>query len=256
MTGNGNGAASPAEIIGVIGARGGTGQTTVSLDWARALSQDQRRCLLLEVAGGDLAALTGAAPSKFAEDVAEGGVSLDEAVTPLSDGPDLLAAGVGWSVFGPPTDAIQRRLIERLSAGPWTSWVIDLGRARPHRHHPVWSLCRTIAVVVQDELACVTRTYALIRHLLACGWGSRLGLVLNCVSDGHQAERLRRHLEQITRAFLHFTVPVIGVVPRADAAQRLIAVKQWASPARDGVETVSRIENRITSPALSPDRTE
>ncbi|HUU46021.1 MAG TPA: hypothetical protein VM118_09825, partial [Acidobacteriota bacterium] len=215
-----------AEIIGVISARGGAGQSTVCQHWAQAVGNGSGRCLLVEMAGGDLAAAVGATPKRFVEDVAEGSVPAAEAATAIGGGTDLLAAGTGWSVFGPPNDAIQHRLVENLSAGPWTVWVIDLCRSRPHRHHPIWSICRTLAVVLEDDVASVTRNYVLVRHLLACGWGGRLGLVLNRMTDGRHAERLRRHFDQITQAFLHLTVPVIGVVPSGDADRRAVAVRQ------------------------------
>lgn len=242
-----------AEIIGVISAAGGAGQSTVCRHWAQAMGTVSARCLLLEMAGGDSAPVLGATPKHFAEEVAEGSVLAADAAVEIDAGTDLLAAGSGWSVFGPPNDAIQHRLVEHLSAGPWTSWVVDLCRTRPHRHHPVWSRCRTIAVVLHGDVTAVTRNYVLVRHLLACGWGGRLGLVLNRMADGRHAERLRRQFDQLTQAFLHFTVPVIGVVPAGHADQRAFAVSQWVGPAMGGREAVNRLEDRIISPAVSSD---
>jgi MinD-like ATPase involved in chromosome partitioning or flagellar assembly len=192
---------------------------------------------------------------KFAEDVVDSDISPQDATVSIAPGADLLATGTAWSVFGPPNDIAQERLTERLQAGPWSDWIVDLGPGRPHRHHPIWRTCKTIAVILQDDLAGVTRTYALVRHLLACGWGDRLGLVYNRVTDSEQVEKLRRHFDQVTKAFLKITVPVIGVVPEGTAARRAIAVRHWATPAKDGGIPVPGARNRVSAPLYATETT-
>ncbi len=243
------------EITGIVAGQGGCGQTTVSLDWARALGQGGRRCLILEVAGGDMAARAGVGPTRYAEDVAQGTIPAENACVRVSDGVDLLATGHDWAVFGPPGDALQHRLVQSLLEGPWTDWIVDLGRTRPHRHHPIWSRCTTLAVVLQDELACLTQTYAVVRRLTACAWNDRLGLVLNRMTGGEQAARLRRQFDRITQAFLHVTVPVIGVVPDGGPQRRALAVTRWVLPGADAKDIRQQQVSRVVKPALVADTT-
>lgn len=243
------------EIVGIVAGQGGCGQTTVSLEWAQALGQGGRRCLLLEVAGGDMAARAGVGPTRYAEDVAQGTIPAAEACVRVSDGVDLLATGSEWAVFGPSGDALQHRLVQALLEGPWTDWIVDLGRTRPHRHHPIWSRCGTLAVVLQDELACLTQTYAVVRHLSACAWNKRLGLVLNRMTNGEQAERLRRQFDRITQAFLKVTVPVIGVIPDGGPKRRAMAVTRWVLPSADRKTIRQQKLSRVVKPAFVADTT-
>jgi MinD-like ATPase involved in chromosome partitioning or flagellar assembly len=243
------------EITGIVAGQGGCGQTTVSLDWAQALGRRGRRCLILEIAGGDMAARAGVGPTRYTEDVAQGMIPAEKACVRVCEGVDLLATGNDWAVFGPPGDALQHRLVQSLLEGPWTDWIVDLGRTRPHRHHPIWSRCGTLAVVLQDELACLTQTYAVVRRLTACAWNDRLGLVLNRMTGGEQAARLRRQFDRITRAFLHTSVPVIGVIPNGDSQRRAMAVTRWVLPTTDTKKTCEQQVSRVVKPAFVADTT-
>lgn len=247
-------ASAGPRFFGVASAKGGIGQSSVSLDWARTLSSQGERTLLLEIAGGDLAWMAGTTPTHFTEDVATGVVTWDAAVVPVGGALDLLATGNQWSVYGSNEHELHARLIGQIVRGPWSHCVIDLGQTCPDAGHPAWSACEIIAVVLTDDLACVSRTYVLVRHLLESGWADRIGLVFNQLNDPAQVESLRQRFNQITQTFLGRTLPLIGVVPNASAAKRAVALAKWvpvANGPRLGTPDISR---RIIKPAFAADR--
>ena len=229
---------SGPRLIGVASAKGGVGQSTISLDWARTLARRGRRTLLLEIAGGDLAWMAGAAPVQFAEDVAMGAVSPMAAALSVETNLDLLATGNEWAVHGCEDDGQLKDLIASLSSGLWSDCIIDLGHTSPRRARPVWESCAIIALIVDDDLACVSRSYSLIRRLIAMGWKDRLALVFNHLTDTAQVERLRQRFDQITRAFLGGTIPLIGVVPDAPDVQRTAAIAKWVPLSADQPQSV------------------
>lgn len=231
-------------FIGVAAAKGGVGQSTISLEWARALAERGRRTLLLEVAGGDLAWIVGVTPSQFAEDVANGTISPAAAVISARPNLDLLATGNEWAVYGCEDNRRLTNLIDVLTGGPWSDCIIDLGHTNPRRARRVWEACAIIAVIVDDDLAGVSRSYAMIRHLLDLGWGDRLALVFNHLVDPGQVESLRQRFDQITRAFLGRTLPLIGVVPDGSAPRRAAAVAKWVPVPGEVIQSATDSEHQ------------
>ncbi len=218
---------SDLRITGIAAAKGGVGQSTISLDWARALASRGQHTLLLEIAGGDLAWMAGVSPRQFTEDAARGTVSPVAAAVEAGSNLDVLAAGNEWAVHGCDDPAKLTKLMQALQSGIWAECVIDLGHTDPRRARAAWESCAILAVVIDDDLGCVSRTYALMRHLLDFGWGDRLALVFNHLTDPGHVESLRQRFDQITNAFLGRTFPLIGVVPDGPESRRSAAVAKW-----------------------------
>ena len=243
-------------FVGVASAKGGVGQSTISLDWARSLARRGGRTLLLEVAGGDLAWMVGATPAQFTEDVAAGTVSPLAAALRVEANLDLLATGNEWAVHGCEDENRLPHLVSALSTGPWSECIVDLGHTSPRRARPIWESCEIIALIVDDDLACVSRSYALIRHLLELGWGDRLALVFNHLTDSAQVESLRQRFDQITQAFLGRILPLIGVVPDAPEPRRTTAIGKWAPSPREDMQSktdTADSELRTIKPAFAAD---
>lgn len=219
---------SGLRITGIAAAKGGVGQSTVSFEWARALATRGEKTLLLEIAGGDLAWMAGVSPTQFVEDAARGTVSPTIAAVEISSNLDLLASGNEWAVHGCDDIEALTKLMEAVQAAAWTNCIIDLGHTNPRRARAAWDACAVIALVLNDDLGCVSRTYALIRQLLDLGLGDRLALVFNHLADPGQVESMRQRFDQITTAFLGRTFPLIGVVPDGPEPLRAAAVTRWA----------------------------
>ena len=240
-------------VIGVVAAKGGLGASTVALDWARALGQENARCLLLEIAGGDIAWMAGGSPHAFTENVATGAARPQDAVVAIEPHVDLLATGNAWAVHGAPSVFDIERLVINLTAGSWKRWVIDIGNTRPEFASPIWKVCTTIAVVLDDDIASVSRTYALTRRLSDLGWGDRIALVFNRLADGAQAEALRERFAQVTRQFLGRTWPLCGVVPDGPPERRRLTIAAWASDTQQSKSSESIHNHRINGPAVTAD---
>ena len=233
--------------VAVLAAKGGLGVSTVALDWAKALGHEGSRSLLVEIAGGDMAWMSGGSPSAFTENVADGTVPAQDAAVALAPYTDLLATGNAWAVYGAPKASALENLIRNLNNGPWPHWVIDAGNTRPDLAAPIWKICTTIAVVLDDNIASVSRTYALVRRLAELGWEDRVALVFNRISNSAQAEALRERFAHITRQFLGTTWPLCGVVPDAPPERRRKIIAAWAG------DTEPSLNHRIIEPAVTAD---
>jgi MinD-like ATPase involved in chromosome partitioning or flagellar assembly len=240
-------------VVVTLAAKGGLGVSTVALDWAKALGREGNRSLLVEIAGGDMAWISGGSPSAFTENVADGTIPAEDAAVPLTPHTDLLATGNAWAVYGAPGASALENLVRHLNDGPWQHWVIDAGNTRPDHAAPIWKICTTIAVVLDDNIASVSRTYALVRRLAELGWEDRLALVFNRISSSAQAEALRERFAQLTRQFLGTTWPLCGVVPDAPPERRSKIIAAWAGETEQQGDTTAIPNQGISEPAITAD---
>ncbi len=243
---------SKRHVVAVLAAKGGIGVSTIALDWAKALGQSGSRSLLVEIAGGDMAWISGGSPIAFTENVADGSVPAKDAAVSLTSHTDLLASGNAWAVYGASRPSTLDNLIRNLNDGPWRHWVIDAGNTRLELAAPVWKICTTIAIVLDDNIASVSRTYALVRRLAELGWEDRLALVFNRIANSAQAEALRERFAQLTRQFLGTTWPLCGVVPDAPPERRSKIITAWAN---DSVPSAAAptANHRTIEPATTAD---
>ncbi len=237
------------QVTCVVAAKGGIGQSTISLDWARAIGRQDKRCLLLELAGGDLAWLVGATPEHFVENVANGSTRLDRAVVAIEDNLGLLASGNGWGIHGPDDVSDVQSLLERLRSGQWNHVVIDLGNVSRSVAEFVLTTADRRAILIEDNIACVARTYALLRRFGTGVLADNTSLVFNRTDNSTDAESLRERFSQLTSQFLNRTWPVLGTVPEGGSDQRVQAIAMWDSadvpkPEKESASMEGAISNR------------
>lgn len=244
---------SNRHVVAVLAAKGGLGVSTIALEWAKALGQNGSRSLLVEIAGGDMAWLSGGSPLAFIENVADGTVSAEAAAVALAPHTDLIASGNAWAVYGAPRPSALDNLVRHLNDGPWRHWVIDAGNTRPELAAPIWKACTTIAVVLDDNIASVSRSYMLVRRLAELGWEDRLALVFNRIANSGQAEALRERFAQLTRQFLGTTWPLCGVVPDAPPERRSKIIAAWATDSAPSAVPAPSPNHRIIEPAVTAD---
>lgn len=245
---------STARMIGVVAAKGGIGQSMIALEWAQTCGRRGQRCLLVEVAGGDLAWMVGATPTRFAEDVAADSVALADAIVRIDDSVDMLAAGNTWAVYGPSQESATNGLLTQIGSGGYDAIVFDLGHASPDVTAPIWHACNPLAAILQDDIASVARAYALLRRLNDLGLAEHLSLVFNRMSSKTQVDSLKQRFDQLTHRFLGRTWPRLGTIPDGPKGLRMEAIASWgsgASPAAQGGETALR--GQIIKPALFAD---
>jgi MinD-like ATPase involved in chromosome partitioning or flagellar assembly len=237
-----------------MGAKGGIGTTTITLDWAHAFAADDRRTLLLELAGGDLSYLTGATPEAFTDSIADGSASAADTAVEIAPNLDLIANGNTWAIHGPNDTPEVEKLLNAVSQGPWTECIVDCGNTRIEAAGPLLTACSMLGVVVTDDLSCVSRTYALLRRLAGTNAAEHLALIFNRLSDAEQAESLRNRLDHITRTFLGATWPLSGVVPEGPPSRRAAAIAAWATaaPAPDP-EIEANVNQSLINPAFAAD---
>jgi pilus assembly protein CpaE len=176
--------AAKGQIIGVIGAKGGVGATTLAVSLSAVLAREAPGETLLadfHLAHGDAAMLLAAEPRFSVVDALENTQRLDEAyfrglVVQVKKGPDLLASSDRHVVGSPAADRV-RALVD-FAARTYRFVVLDVPRADLTMLDGLEAAHRLV-LVVNHELPAIRSATRLVDTLGQRYGKDRLVLVLN-----------------------------------------------------------------------------
>jgi flagellar biosynthesis protein FlhG len=235
---------APASIIAVASGKGGVGKTFMAITLASAFAQAGKRTLLVD---GDLGLANvdvqlGIAPETDLAAVIAGWVELDDAVTPVDGGFDVLPGRSGSGALAelPPEE------VARLAAGlsalalQYDQVVLDLGAGIEANCMRLARAADKALMVITDEPTSMTDAYAFIKVLR--GYAPNVEPVI-CINQADTRAAGQRTYEAIARAcqtFLGFRPHLAGIVmrdPKVRDAIRcqktLISTDQQAQPIQD-----------------------
>jgi flagellar biosynthesis protein FlhG len=225
-------AARPVRVIAVTGGKGGTGKSTVAVNLATALAQSGKRVLLFD---GDLGlasvdVLLGLTPKCTVEQVLRGECSLEEILVTTPAGVQVIPGGSGvarLAALGAPEHA---GLIRAVSALPrdFDVLVVDTapGIAESVLHFS--QAAQEVLVVLRDEPASLTDSYAMIKVLSREHAVRRFRILANMVGAGEQGGAVFRRLQRVADRYLDVQLDYVGDVPddacmgKAVRAQRTV----------------------------------
>jgi flagellar biosynthesis protein FlhG len=223
-------AAPPVQVIAVTGGKGGTGKSSVAVNLAISLAQSGRRTLLLD---GDLGlanvdVLLGLAPRCTLEHVLRGERRLEEVVVESAAGVRVVPGASGVARLATLSSTEQAGLIQAFGAlpGPLDVLVIDTAAGISETVLRFCQSAQQVLVVLRDEPASLTDTYALIK-VLSRSHGVRAFRVLaNMTRAAGQGEALFRRLQRVTDRYLTVSLDYVGEVPEDGALQKAIQAQR------------------------------
>jgi flagellar biosynthesis protein FlhG len=155
---------SSAEFWVFVSGKGGVGKSVLALHMAKALTEHGKRVLLLDTDLGlaNLHVLSNVQPNGRLEQVLSGSMKLQDAITSLDCGPDLLAADNGRNVtMLAGVDAAQE-LAETLGAlnTQYDYILVDTPRGITDPSIQFCRACDKTLLVTSPEPTSITNTYA------------------------------------------------------------------------------------------------
>lgn len=214
-------------ILALASGKGGTGKTTLAVNLALALNRGGYKVCLLDadfgLANADVH-LGLPAPVKTLEHVLFEGLPLEEALTPVRPGFDLISGSNGVARMAELDVPARQRLVKELAAlRGYDFLLIDNS---PGISSQVVSLClatREIILVINPEASSLVDAYALVKVLRENGlWWPPLVLV-NRAESGRQARQLFLRFQETVLQYLELKPLFLGSVPLDDAARRMSA---------------------------------
>lgn len=247
-------ASPPVQVIAVTGGKGGTGKSCVAVNLAISLAQCGRHALLLD---GDLGlanvdVLLGLTPRYTLEHVLRGERSLEEVIIETASGVRVVPGASGVARLASLGSAEQAGLIQAFAGLPGALDVLLVDTAAGISD-TVLRFCQSaqqVLVVLRDEPASLTDTYALIKVLSRSHGVRQFRVLANMTRAVGQGEAVFRRLQRVADRYLTVALDFVGEVPEDGAlqksiqAQRAVVELYPSSPAGQAFRRLAQTVNR------------
>jgi flagellar biosynthesis protein FlhG len=256
----------PVQVIAVTGGKGGTGKSSVAINLATALAQGGRRTLLLD---GDLGLanvdiLLGLAPRYTLEHVLRGERTLEEVIVATAAGVRVVPAASGVARMAALSSTERAGIIQAFASlpEPLEMMIIDTAAGICESVLQFCQSAQQVLVVLRDEPAALTDTYALIKVLSRERGIRQFRIVANMTRQRGQGEMLFRRLQRVTDRYLTVALDYVCEIPedaalqRAVQAQRAVLEQSPSSPAAHAFRQLARAAGRWPLPAGPSGRVE
>lgn len=233
-------------LVSLLSGKGGVGKSVLSYNLAERLAFRGTRVLLvdLDVYCGNLHILANEACRYGVTQVVAGDLSLKEAVTPLGDNFDLLAAdGRGWPEdISSAKAAAQLATRLRIEGRQYDLILID---------HPS-GMCQSSTVmaaasdinllVVVPELTSIADACGLYKHLLTTDRSLDCRLLVNRAETDDEAEYIHQKFGALTERFYGRPPGYLGRLLEATSFRRAVATQKPLSATDDAEATLADLE--------------
>lgn len=207
----------PIQVIAITGGKGGVGKSNVSINLSLALSQLQRRVMLLD---GDLGlanidVLLGIKAKKTIADVLSGECDLRDILVNGPGGIKIVPAASGVQHMAALTPQQHGALIQAFSylGDQLDVLMIDTAAGISDTVVSFVSAAQEILVVVCDEPSSITDAYALIKLLNKDYNIQRVRVISNMVASAKEGQLLFNKLRHVCERFLDITMQYSGAIP-------------------------------------------
>lgn len=237
--------------IAIASGKGGAGKTSVAVCLAWSLAESGRNVCLVDVDLGlsNVDVLLGLTPRYTLEDVILGDVAMDQAVTRVRPGLDVISGGSGAAALADLDLARRNLFLSRIKSLEHYDFLL-LDNA-PGIHRQVVAFClaaREQIIVINPEPTSVTDGYALLKVLRQNGLRQPPYILVNRVQQGFDHATLTRRFAAVCKKHLQAVILPLGAVPddplfRQAATQSMPAVA--LHPTAPGAAAVVRIASLL-----------
>ncbi len=238
--------------IAVASGKGGAGKTSVAACLAWILAERGRSVCLVDVDLGlsNVDVLLGLSPHYTLEDVILGDIAVEQAITTVRPGLDVISGGSGAAALADLDHDRRKIFLGKIRALDHYDYLL-LDNA-PGIHRQVVAFClaaREQIIVINPEPASVTDGYALLKVLRQNGLRRPPYILLNKVPQGFDHATLAQRFAAVCKKHLQTAILPLGAVPddpsfRQAASQSVLPVV--LRPQARGTLALTRIAGLLT----------
>lgn len=216
----------PVQVVAVTGGKGGVGKSMLSVNLAVSSAAAGRRVVLLD---GDLGlanadVLLGITPRNTLADLVSGRRGLDEVLTPVRPGLDIVAGASGVLPLADLDEAGHVGIVRAFSAltADIDLLMVDTAAGISPGVLQLTQAAQHVMVVVCDDPASVTDAYAVIKILSRHHGLRQFRVATNMTQEPQQGARLFDALRRVTERFLDVALEHCADIPADDLLRRAV----------------------------------
>ena len=255
----------PIRVISVTSGKGGVGKTNVVANLALAFRKMSKKVLVLDADLGlaNMDVLLGLNPRYTVSDVLRGEKKLEDVIITAPSGFKLLPAASGIQEITELDSSQRLLLLDEFDAlqGQYDILLIDTGAGISSNVMYFNAAAMEKMVVVTNEPTSLTDAYALIKVLTNKYHQKRFKILVNAARNGHEAERIYRHLSLVVDRFLGSPsldylgwIPYDRQIPIAVRQQQMVLQRYPNTPAsRSFMDLAERLMSHDEGPVFEGD---
>ena len=238
------------QVIAITGGKGGVGKTNISVNLAVSMAKEGLDVMLFDADLGlaNVDVLLGMSVQKTLADVFAGREQLGDVVVNGPEGLRVVPAASGVAQMADLDPAIQQDLVRAFSEqlSPPEVLIVDTGAGIDHTVQTFVAACQTVVVVVCDEPASLTDSYALMKVMRNEKGVRRFEVLANQVDTPAQGRHIYDRLTKVTDKYLDVELGYLGAVPTDSYLRRAVQERKPLvsvyprSPAAAAIRDVGR----------------
>ena len=245
---------SPPCMAVLLGARGGVGTTTLSVNTSVALAQLGHRVVLVDAHLGrsDIAPMCRIREQYGVFDLLAARRDIHEVLEPGPLGVQVLPGTWGAADSTELSAYSKQRLVSRLlTLGPYADWIIvDAGNQSGPLLNSLCQAAQTVLLVTSPETISVMDAYATIKTLIRESFAPTLQLVINQSASESVSQDVQSRIATSCERFLRFPVKPATIVPldeQVGAAAELGVSLMTKAPVSRAARAVELLANALAS---------
>lgn len=235
--------------ISVSSGKGGVGKSTLIANMAQELSLHGKRVLLFDgdVGMGNLHILFGASTDKNIVDVIKGHHCIDEVVTKVMPGVDLIPGGSGLIEVNSINAYERRNLLDAMDllARRYDYLLVDTAPGiAEHVLYLNAAVDQTLVIITPDPSS-FADAYALIKVLNLYHKVKKFSILCNFTRDDSEGMLLFKRFAEVVHRFLNVSIDYLGAVPfenslrKAGLNRRLIMRDRMANSVAENIRKIT-----------------
>jgi flagellar biosynthesis protein FlhG len=203
-----------SRVISVASGKGGVGKSCLVATLGTWLARRGQRVLMIDGDFGlaNLEILLNVQASATLEEVMRGDATIADAIIGVEPNLWLIPSASGLMAYREADLPTRQKIVTLLNDLPWSmdTVLIDGGAGVGDAVLNLHGMGHQSLVVVTPDPTSISDAYALIKQLRTRVGVSQIGVVVNFVTDGREAQGVFKHLQEVTTRFLDVRLEFVG----------------------------------------------
>ncbi|MGI6435401.1 MAG: MinD/ParA family protein [Syntrophomonadaceae bacterium] len=252
------GTSRKTRTIAISSGKGGVGKSTLALNLALSLCNENQRVVLMDADLGlaNIDIMLGLAPEYHIQHLVQGRKSLKDIIITGPQGLKIIPGGSGITELANLSDGELKRLLLEVGKldGDYDYMIIDTGAGISRGVMSFMLAADEVIVITTPEPTSLTDAYGCIKTMAKQGYEGEIAVVVNQVTDQNEGLLVAEKFRLVCRQFLNVNINMLGIIPTdalvGEVVRQQKALMQ-AYPRSNAARHIQKIARNLTNDSIT-----